>query len=66
MSAVQLTMRELQALQLLANGHSTKDAARQMGLSVHTLKDHTDRMRLKLAARNNTHAAVIAVRQGLL
>lgn len=66
MMPLQLSPRELQALQLLADGHSVKGAAQQMRLSVETVKDHAARTRLKLSARSNVQAAVIAVRRGLL
>lgn len=61
-----LTEREAQALRLLSQGHSCKGAAQSMRLSRYTVDDYFERARLKLGAKTNTQAAVIAAQKGLI
>jgi DNA-binding NarL/FixJ family response regulator len=61
-----LTKRQLQILQLLANGESTTFAARQLDLSEETVKTHTKNALARLGARNRTHAVAIALRESLI
>lgn len=53
-------------LLLLADGYSKPEIARATGWSYETLKDYSERIRLKLGARNTTHAVAIAIRNGLI
>ena len=61
-----LTRRQLQILQLLANGESTTAASRELGLSEETVKTHTKNVLARLEARNRTHAVAIALRESLI
>lgn len=61
-----LTRRQLQILQLLANGGSTTAAARDLGLSEETVKTHTKLAMGRLGARNRTHAVAMALRESLI
>ncbi|MGB7589447.1 MAG: response regulator transcription factor [Solirubrobacterales bacterium] len=61
-----LTRRQLEILQLIANGGSTRAAARQLGLSEETVKTHTKNAVARLGARNRTHAVAIALRESLI
>ena len=61
-----LTRRQLQILQLLADGESTTFAARSLGLSEETVKTHTKNALARLGARNRTHAVAIGLREHLL
>ena len=61
-----LTRRQLQILQLLANGESTTVAARELDLSEETVKTHTKNTIARLGARNRTHAVAIALRESLI
>jgi two-component system, NarL family, response regulator len=61
-----LTRRQLQILQLLANGESTTVAARELDLSEETVKTHTKNALARLGARNRTHAVAIALRESLV
>lgn len=61
-----LTRRQLQILQLLANGESTTAASRELGLSEETIKTHTKNVLARLEARNRTHAVAIALRESLV
>src|SRR5262249_8934935 len=38
-----LSSRELEVFELIGNGKSTRDIARQLGLSVHTIETHRER-----------------------
>jgi DNA-binding NarL/FixJ family response regulator len=62
----QLTRRQRQILQLLADGGSTTAAARDLGLSEETVKTHTKNALARLGARNRTHAVAIALRGSLI
>jgi DNA-binding NarL/FixJ family response regulator len=62
----QLTRRQRQILQLIANGGSTTAAARELGLSEETVKTHTKNALARLEARNRTHAVAIALRESLI
>lgn len=61
-----LTRRQRQILQLLANGGSTTQAARELDLSEETVKTHTKHALNRLGARNRTHAVAIALREALI
>jgi DNA-binding NarL/FixJ family response regulator len=61
-----LTRRQLQILQLLADGESTTVAARQLDLSEETVKTHVKTALSRLNARNRTHAVAIALRESLI
>lgn len=60
------TRRELQALRLLSEGLNGVQAAKRMGISYQTLKNHLAHVYLKLGARRSVHAVVIALRKGLI
>jgi DNA-binding NarL/FixJ family response regulator len=61
-----LTRRQLQILQLLADGGSSAAAARELDLSEETVKTHTKNALARLGARNRTHAVAIALRESLI
>lgn len=61
-----LTPRELEVLRLVADGLSNKEIARQLDISVHTVKFHLNTILSKLGARSRTEAVVIAARLGLI
>ena len=61
-----LTPRELEVLQLLAEGLANKAIARQLGISEHTVKFHVNAILGKLNAQSRTEAVVRATRLGLL
>jgi two-component system, LuxR family, response regulator FixJ len=48
----QLTPRECQVLELIANGASSKDAGRRLGISPRTIEVHRARVMEKLGAKN--------------
>jgi two-component system nitrate/nitrite response regulator NarL len=62
----ELTERERQVVQLLAEGLSNKLIADRLGISDHTAKFHVNGVLAKLAASTRTEAVVEAVRRGLV
>jgi two-component system nitrate/nitrite response regulator NarL len=61
-----LTPREIEVLQLLAQGCSNRDIAATLVISESTVKNHLRNILEKLHLQNRIQAAVYAVRQGLL
>jgi DNA-binding NarL/FixJ family response regulator len=61
-----LTPRELQVLQLVAQGLPNKGIARQLGISENTAKFHVASLCGKLGASSRTEAVTIAARRGLI
>jgi len=63
---VELTEREQQVLQLLAQGASNKVIARRLGITPHTAKFHVASIAAKLGASGRTDAVARAMRLGLV
>ena len=61
-----LTPRELEVLQLLAEGLPNKAIAKRLGVSDHTIKFHVNAILGKLGAQSRTEAVVRATRVGLI
>jgi len=61
-----LTQREVEVLQLLAEGLSNKQIAARLGISEHTAKFHVAAILGKLGAETRTDAVVRAARAGLI
>jgi DNA-binding NarL/FixJ family response regulator len=61
-----LTPRELQTLQLVAEGKTTKDIAALLNISFKTAETHRGRMMKKLGVHDITGVIRYAIRQGLL
>ena len=57
-----LTPREADVLDLLITGASNKDIARQLEISVHTVKFHVAAILAKLGAKGRTGAVARAIR----
>jgi DNA-binding NarL/FixJ family response regulator len=64
--AEDLTPRELEVLQLLAEGLANKAIAQRLGISEHTVKFHVNAILSKLNAQSRTEAVVRATRLGLI
>ncbi|HEY7284177.1 MAG TPA: response regulator transcription factor [Vicinamibacterales bacterium] len=62
----QLTAREVQVLELLAEGLSNKAIAGRLDISDQTVKFHVASISSKLGATNRTDAVRRAVRRGLI
>lgn len=65
-SARRLTPRELEILQLLADGADTEEISRGLAIARETVKTHIRRLLAKLDARSRTHAVAIAFRRALV
>lgn len=62
----ELTPRELEVLQLLADGLTNKAIGQQLGISDHTVKFHVNAILGKLGAQSRTEAVVRATKLGLI
>jgi DNA-binding NarL/FixJ family response regulator len=62
----ELTPRELEVLQLLAEGLPNKTIGHRLGISEHTVKFHVNSIMGKLDAQSRTEAVVQATRLGLI
>ncbi|HET7668076.1 MAG TPA: response regulator transcription factor, partial [Mycobacterium sp.] len=61
-----LSPRELEVLQLLAEGFGVADIARQLYFSESTAKTHISKIYEKLGAANRAQAIMRAIKSGLL
>lgn len=61
-----LSPRERQVLQLISEGRSTKEAARDLGISVKTAESHRARLMQKLDIHDVASLVRYAVRRGLV
>src|ERR1700694_551935 len=64
--ALRVTDRELQILQLIADGFGNRDIAHQLNLSVEMVKTHVRRLLRKLRAHGRAHAVAIGWRNELV
>jgi DNA-binding NarL/FixJ family response regulator len=65
-SAPVLTPRERQVLQLVAEGKSTKEAARILSISVKTAESHRTRVMFKLDLHDTASLVRYAIREGFI
>ncbi|MBI4443939.1 MAG: response regulator transcription factor [Acidobacteria bacterium] len=61
-----LTDREKEVLKLVAEGHSNKEVAEILGISVKTAMSHRERLMEKLQIHNRTDLIKFALRQGVI
>jgi DNA-binding NarL/FixJ family response regulator len=61
-----LTIRELQVLRLIRDGHRNKQIADELAIAEATVNFHIKNLVGKLGANDRTHAVTIAIRRGLL
>ncbi|KAB8198248.1 response regulator [Marilutibacter maris] len=61
-----LTAREREVFHLIAEGLTTKEIARQLGISAKTAENHRTRVLSKLDVRNTAELVRYALRKGLL
>ena len=62
----ELTLRELEILQLVADGFENDEISGQLYISTETVKSHVRRVLQKLDARSRTHAVSLGLRRGLI
>jgi DNA-binding NarL/FixJ family response regulator len=65
-AAVQITAREREVLELMANGHSNQAIGERLSISVKTVEAHRARLFKKLGASNVADAVLLAIRTGLV
>lgn len=65
-ATLDLAPREIEALQLLADGHTYATAAAEMHLATDTVKTYIEKVRHRLGAKNTPHAVALAFRSGIL
>lgn len=61
----ELSEREREILQLIAEGHANKEIARRLVISERTTRTHVSNILRKLGLSSRTQAALLAVREGL-
>jgi len=61
-----LTQRERQVLQLIAEGHSTKEASRRLGVGLRTGDSHRLSIMKKLELHGTASLVLYAIREGLI
>jgi DNA-binding NarL/FixJ family response regulator len=60
------TAREIQVLQLVADGLVNREIGRRLFLSEETVKSHVRHLLAKLNARSRAHAVTVGFRRGLI
>jgi DNA-binding NarL/FixJ family response regulator len=63
---VPLTAREVEILQLVANGKANKEIAKRLALSEETVKGYMKSIFAKLDVNDRTQAVTIALRRGII
>jgi DNA-binding NarL/FixJ family response regulator len=63
---LRLSCRELQVIELIADGKTNKEIASVLGISGETVKSHLKRLYEKLGASDRAQAVAIALRQRLI
>ncbi|MOA62850.1 Transcriptional regulatory protein LiaR [compost metagenome] len=61
-----LSGRELEVLDLIAQGNSNQQIAEQLFISLHTVKTHARRIHSKLGVERRTQAVAMAKKLGLV
>jgi two-component system NarL family response regulator len=61
-----LSRREIEVLELIADGKENKEISGHLRISYQTVKVHVRAILLKLGVSNRTHAVSVAVRRGIL
>ena len=61
-----LSDRHIEILQLIADGMTTKQAARELGITQKTVHNHLNTVYRRLDTQNLTHAVLSAVRLGII
>jgi DNA-binding NarL/FixJ family response regulator len=61
-----LSLREIDVLQLIATGNANKEIAAQLAIAEETVKSHVTNILAKLGANDRTHAVTLAIRRGII
>jgi two-component system NarL family response regulator len=65
MTNPELTDRELEVLQLVAQGMSNLEISTALGITEGTVKSNMNRILSKLGAKDRTQATIIALKRGI-
>lgn len=65
-SVTELTRREIEVLELLAEGLSTREVARRLGVSLFTVRRHIESILAKTGLHSQAQAVAYAYRAGLM
>lgn len=65
-ASTDLTSREIEVLELLAEGVSTQDIAERLYVSTNTVRNHAQSILMKLGVHSRLEAVSAAVRQGVI
>lgn len=65
-SGEELSVRELQVLQLVAGGYSNEELARKLNISLNTTKRHLQSIFFRLGVASRSEAVATAIREGYL
>jgi two-component system NarL family response regulator len=63
-TATRLSARQRQVVALIAAGHTNRQIAGLLHITLHTVKAHVEAAMEKLDAANRGHAALIALQRG--
>lgn len=63
---MELSLRELECLQVIAKGLNNNEAASVLGISITTIKTHLEHIYQKLDVNNRVEAVTEGIRQGLI
>jgi DNA-binding CsgD family transcriptional regulator len=66
MKSKQLSQREAQVLQLVAQGATHKSIAHELGIKPYTVKNHMGNIYAKLGVNSRVAAVMRAIRQGAI
>lgn len=61
-----VSYRELDVLTLVGMGFSADEIAKQMGISVQTVKNHYSNLQKKLGTKNKAQTLLTAIKQGMI
>ena len=64
--SAELTRREREVLERLAEGRATEEVAALLHVSPHTVRSRVKTLLRKLGARNREHAVAIALTEGVI
>jgi DNA-binding NarL/FixJ family response regulator len=62
----ELTPREVEVLEVLSRGLSNSGIARELGISVNTVRNHVQNILNKLSVHSKLEALAVAVREGII
>ena len=62
----QLSLREVEVLELIAAGNSNKRIARELSITEGTVKNHVKTILAKLCAKDRTHAVTVGLERGII